>query len=155
MYGSPREIDEECLHFYGSRRFITEFIKNNYWVLFWGTMIVFTPRHSIPPKSILIPSSYLSLSPASSPFPRGFLPNILYVFIISLMQCCTTFLHSRHTKYRRRVMAAHQPHFAYCGGGEMVYGIDWPRQLLTNRPQLKNVLADVHNYPSLLLRHLF
>jgi hypothetical protein len=41
------------------------------------------------------------------------------------------------------------------GGGEMVYGIDWQRQLLINRPQPKNVLFDVHNYPSLLLCHLF
>jgi hypothetical protein len=41
------------------------------------------------------------------------------------------------------------------GGGEMVYGIDWPQQLLINRPQPKNVLFDVHNYPLLLLRHLF
>jgi hypothetical protein len=32
-------------------------------------------------------------------------------------QCCATFLHSRHTKNCRRVMAAHQPHSAYCGGG--------------------------------------
>jgi hypothetical protein len=40
-------------------------------------------------------------------------------------------------------------------GGGMVYGIDWPRQLLINRPQPKNVLFDVHNYPSLLLYHLF
>jgi hypothetical protein len=49
-------------------------------------------------------------------------------------------------------MAAHQPHFAYCvwgGGGEdTVYDIVWPRQLLINRPQPKNVLFDVHNYPS-------
>jgi hypothetical protein len=36
----------------------------------------------------------------------------------SLTQCCATFPHSRHTKHCRRVMAAHQPHFAYfCGGG--------------------------------------
>jgi hypothetical protein len=35
------------------------------------------------------------------------------------------------------------------GGGELVYGIDWPRQLLKKRPQPKNVLFDVHNYPSL------
>jgi hypothetical protein len=41
------------------------------------------------------------------------------------------------------------------GGGEMVYGIYWLRQLLINRPQPKNVLFDVHNYPSLLLCHLF
>jgi hypothetical protein len=34
-----------------------------------------------------------------------------------LDQCCATFLHSRHTKYCRRVMAAHQPQFAYCEGG--------------------------------------
>jgi hypothetical protein len=40
-------------------------------------------------------------------------------------------------------------------GGEMVYGIDWPRQLLINRPQPKNVLFYVHNYPSLLLCHSF
>jgi hypothetical protein len=40
-------------------------------------------------------------------------------------------------------------------GGEMVYGIDWPRQLLMNRPKPKNVLFDVYNYPSLLLCHLF
>jgi hypothetical protein len=46
-------------------------------------------------------------------------------------------------------MVALQPHFAYCGGGEMVYGIDWPRQPLINRPQPKHVLFDVHNYPSL------
>jgi hypothetical protein len=41
------------------------------------------------------------------------------------------------------------------GWGEMVYGIDWSRQVLINRPQPKNVLFDVRNYPSLLLRHLF
>jgi hypothetical protein len=41
------------------------------------------------------------------------------------------------------------------GRGEMVYGIDWQRQLLINRPQPKNVLFDVHNYPYLLLRHFF
>jgi hypothetical protein len=55
-------------------------------------------------------------------------------------------------------MAAHQHHFAYCGGeggGKMVFGIDWPRQLLINRLQPKNVPFDVHNYPYLLLRHLF
>jgi hypothetical protein len=52
-------------------------------------------------------------------------------------------------------MAAHQPHFEYWGGGEMVYGTDWPRQLLINRPQPKNVLFDVNNYPTLLLCHLF
>jgi hypothetical protein len=34
-----------------------------------------------------------------------------------IWQCCATFLHSRHTKYCRRVTATHQPHFAYCGGG--------------------------------------
>jgi hypothetical protein len=51
-------------------------------------------------------------------------------------------------------MAAHQPHSADCGGGGG-YGIDWPRQLLINRPQSKNVLFDVHNYPSLLLCNLF
>jgi hypothetical protein len=32
----------------------------------------------------------------------------------------------------------------------MVYGIDWPRQLLINRPQPKNILFVVHNYPSFL-----
>jgi hypothetical protein len=41
-------------------------------------------------------------------------------------------------------MATHQPHFAYCWGGEMVYGTDWLRQLIINRPQPKNVLFDVH-----------
>jgi hypothetical protein len=57
---------------------------------------------------------------------------------VHLYQCCATFLHSRHTKYCRRVMAAHQPHFAYWGGGgEMIYGIYWPRQFLINRPQSK------------------
>jgi hypothetical protein len=40
-------------------------------------------------------------------------------------------------------------------GGGMVYGIDWPQQLLINRPQPKNVLFYVHNYLSLLLRNLF
>jgi hypothetical protein len=74
---------------------------------------------------------------------------------VRLTQCCATFLHSRHTKYCRRVMAAHQHHFAYCGGWEMVYGIDWPWQVLINRSQPKNVLFDVHNYASLLLCHLF
>jgi hypothetical protein len=34
---------------------------------------------------------------------------------VELVQCCATFLHSRHIC--RRVMAAHQPHFEYCGGG--------------------------------------
>jgi hypothetical protein len=37
------------------------------------------------------------------------------------------------------------------GGGEMVYGIDWPRQLLINRPQPRNVPFDVHNCTSQLL----
>jgi hypothetical protein len=41
------------------------------------------------------------------------------------------------------------------GGGEVFYVIDWPRQLLINRSQPKNVLFDVHDYPSLLLCHLF
>jgi hypothetical protein len=41
------------------------------------------------------------------------------------------------------------------GRGEMVYGIDWPRQIRINRPQPKNVLFDGHNYPSKLLCHLF
>jgi hypothetical protein len=45
------------------------------------------------------------------------IPGLMY-------QCCAVFLHSRHTKYSRRDMAAHQPHIAYCGEGEMVYGID-------------------------------
>jgi hypothetical protein len=64
-----------------------------------------------------------------------------------LHQYCASFLHSRHTKYCRRVMAAHQPILHIVGeGGEMVYGIDWPRQLIINRPQPKNVLFDVHNY---------
>jgi hypothetical protein len=40
-------------------------------------------------------------------------------------------------------------------GGKMIYGIDWPQQLLINRLQPKNVPFDVHNYPSLLLCHLF
>jgi hypothetical protein len=45
----------------------------------------------------------------------------------------------------------HTPPFLHLGGGggEMVCGIDWPRQLLMNRPQPKKVLFDVHNYPSL------
>jgi hypothetical protein len=42
--------------------------------------------------------------------------NICFAAKFLLLQCCATFLHSRHTKYCRRVMAAHQPHFAYCGG---------------------------------------
>jgi hypothetical protein len=37
---------------------------------------------------------------------------------VPLKQCCATFLHSWHTKYCRRVMVAHQRHFAYCGKGE-------------------------------------
>jgi hypothetical protein len=52
-------------------------------------------------------------------------------------------------------MAAHQTRFAIVGGGGMIYVIDWPRQLLINRPQPKNVLFDVHNHPSLLLSHSF
>jgi hypothetical protein len=83
--------------------------------------------------------------------------NIHIIFIV-LLQCCATFLQLRHTKYCLRVMAAHQPHFAYIvggGGGELVYGIDWPRKLLINRPQPKNVLFGVHNYPSLLFCRLF
>jgi hypothetical protein len=46
-------------------------------------------------------------------------------------------------------------HIVGSGGGEMVYDIDWPRQLLINRPQPKKVLFDFHNYLSLLLCHLF
>jgi hypothetical protein len=38
-------------------------------------------------------------------------------FLFHLVQCCATFLHSRHTKYCRRAMAAHQPHFTYWWGG--------------------------------------
>jgi hypothetical protein len=53
-------------------------------------------------------------------------------------------------------MATYQPHFAYCGGGGgMVYGIDWPRQLIKKRPQQKNVQYDVQNCPSLLFKDLF
>jgi hypothetical protein len=42
-------------------------------------------------------------------------------------------------------MAAHQPHFAYWGGGNGL----WHRlaaKTSINRPQLKNVLFDVHLY---------
>jgi hypothetical protein len=81
-----------------------------------------------------------------------------HTILFRIWQCCATFLHSQHTKYCRRVMVAHHPHFAYWvggwGGGKMVYGIDWPRQFIINLPQPQNVLFDVHNYPSLLLRHL-
>jgi hypothetical protein len=49
----------------------------------------------------------------------------------------------------------HTSPILHIGGGEMVYGIDWPQQLLINRPQPKNALFDVHNYPALLLCHLF
>jgi hypothetical protein len=33
----------------------------------------------------------------------------------------------------------------------MVYGVYWPPKIIINRPQPKNVLFDVHNYPYLLL----
>jgi hypothetical protein len=56
-----------------------------------------------------------------------------------LHQCCKTLLHSRHTN----------PTLHIWGGG------DWLRLLLINWPQPKNVLFDVHNYPYLLLCHLF
>jgi hypothetical protein len=54
-------------------------------------------------------------------------------------------------------MAAHQQHhFAYCGGGGgMVFGIFWPRQIVINGPQKKIFVFVVDNYPSLLLCHLF
>jgi hypothetical protein len=75
---------------------------------------------------------------------------------IHLQQCCSTFPHSWHTKYCRRVMAAHHnPILHVVGGGGGVYGIDLPRQLPIKQTQTKNVLFDVHNYPSLLLCHLF
>jgi hypothetical protein len=78
-----------------------------------------------------------------------------FMLSVHVEQCCATFLHLRHTKYCRRVMAAHQPNFQYCGGGGGgVYGIVWPQRLI-NRPQPKNVLFDVPNYPSLLLCNLF
>jgi hypothetical protein len=48
----------------------------------------------------------------------GHHPTLTERWSVTLQQCCATFLHSRHTKYCRRVMAAHQPHFAYCGGGD-------------------------------------
>jgi hypothetical protein len=43
--------------------------------------------------------------------------NLVTLTVNYISQCCTTFLHSRHAKYCRKVMAAHRPHFAYCGGG--------------------------------------
>jgi hypothetical protein len=44
-------------------------------------------------------------------------PQGMFWYIVGgLNQCCATFLHSWHTKYCRRVMA-HQPHFAWGGGG--------------------------------------
>jgi hypothetical protein len=65
--------------------------------------------------------SYLKTSVFISYYSRCsfFVSRFLSLFpsFCALIQCCATFLHSRHTKYCRRVMAAHQPHFAYCGVG--------------------------------------
>jgi hypothetical protein len=43
--------------------------------------------------------------------------RVSIIGLFPLHQCCATFLHSRHISYCRWVMAAHQPHLAYCGGG--------------------------------------
>jgi hypothetical protein len=85
--------------------------------------------------------------------------TVIYVSMwcnTGLGQCWATYLHPRHTKYCQRVMAAHQPHFAYCGGGGgLCMALIGRDNFLKNRPQSKNVLFDVHNYASLLLCHLF
>jgi hypothetical protein len=79
-------------------RFYGKMNLSNYYIITWKAAIV---THEI--KSM-----------ATSVTQTGRLPLSDF---INLDQCCATFLHSRHTKYCRRVMAAHNPILYILGGG--------------------------------------
>jgi hypothetical protein len=64
--------------FYGTRKFITVFIRASHWSRFWVRSIQSIPPHAISLRSIPILSTHLRLSLPSGLFPSGFPTNILY-----------------------------------------------------------------------------
>jgi len=72
--------------FYVTRRFIILFPRAHHLSLFWVRCIHSTPSHPVSLRSILILSSHLRLGLPSGLFPAGFVPRILYVFIIFLIR---------------------------------------------------------------------
>jgi hypothetical protein len=69
--------------FYGTRTFITVFIRALHWSLSWARSIQPTPSHPFYLRSTLILSIHLRLGLTSGLLPSGFPTNILYAFLFS------------------------------------------------------------------------
>jgi hypothetical protein len=88
--------------------------------------------------------------------PQILLNELEFVYFSAPLYCVAQPFYTRDTINIVEESWQHtNPILHIVGRGEMVYGIDWPRQLLMKRPQPKNILFDVHNYPYLLLCNLF
>jgi hypothetical protein len=67
--------------FYGTRRFITVFMRALHWSPSWARSIQSIPPHPISLRSSLILSTNLRLGLPGGRFPSGFPTNILYAFL--------------------------------------------------------------------------
>jgi hypothetical protein len=85
------------------------------WTMFLRNVGIYLRVHTVSQFRTTTSTASPSWEPQISDFIEIYL-KVSNVRSNPSMQCCATFLHSRHTKYCRRVMAAHQPRFAYCGG---------------------------------------
>jgi hypothetical protein len=73
------QLLKNCPAFYEMQMFIAVFTSAIYQIA-----IQSIPRHSMPPRSILLLSTYLGLCLPSGLFPSGFQANILYAFLLSI-----------------------------------------------------------------------
>jgi hypothetical protein len=76
--------------FYGTRRFITVFIRALHWSPSWTRSIQSIPPHPISLRSILIVSTHLCLGLPGGLFPSDFPTNNLHAFLFT--QICATCL---------------------------------------------------------------
>jgi len=75
--------------FYGTRRFINEFISAGHLSLSWSSLTQSTPPHPTSWRSILILTSHLRLGLPSGLFPSGFPNKTLYTtFLFPIRATC-------------------------------------------------------------------
>jgi hypothetical protein len=76
------QVVKKFLAFYGTRMFITTFIRAHHWSLSWASRIRYTSIYPVPLTSILILSFDMRRGLLSGLFPSGFPTKILYAFLI-------------------------------------------------------------------------